>query len=80
MIDVLLFGSLQDLAGTDRLQSHFQSTPQELITLLGADKPALAEALRQPQVMIAINQTIAALDTSLVDGCEVAFMPPVTGG
>lgn len=80
MIDVLLFGSLQDLAGTDRLQMHFQATPAELINLLDADQPVLAEALRQPQIMVAINQTIAELDTPLLPGCEVAFMPPVTGG
>lgn len=80
MINVLLFGQLQDLAETDRLQHDFQPTPNHLIDALGRTRPALAEALRQPQVMIAIDQVIAALDTPLTDGCEVAFMPPVTGG
>lgn len=80
VIDVLFFGSLQDLAGTGRLQSEFRPTPADLITLLGAGHPALAEALRQPQVMVAIDQIMAGLDSPLTDGCEVAFMPPVTGG
>lgn len=80
MIDVLFFGSLQDVAGTDRLQSEFQPTPAALVTLLTADNPKLAGALLQPQVMVAVNQTMAALDTPLTDGCEVAFLPPVTGG
>lgn len=80
MINVLFFGCLQDAAGADRIQSDFQPTPADLIASLATEKPALAEALRQPQVMVAIDQTMAGLDSPLTDGCEVAFLPPVTGG
>lgn len=80
MISVLFFGPLQDLAETARLQHDFQRTPAHLIDALARTRPALAEALRQPQVMIAIDQVIADPDTPLTEGCEVAFMPPVTGG
>ena len=31
-------------------------------------------------VKIAINKEIAVNDELLSDGCEVAFLPPVTGG
>ncbi|MBY4898046.1 molybdopterin converting factor subunit 1 [Cupriavidus sp. AU9028] len=43
----------------------------------GAWEQALAQgrALR-----MAVDHAVAAEDTALRDGCEVAFFPPVTGG
>ncbi len=41
----------------------------------GRDKLATAKNLR-----CAVNQDMAKLDTTIKDGDEVAFFPPVTGG
>ena len=38
------------------------------------------EVLAGESVKIAINKEIAVNDELLSDGCEVAFLPPVTGG
>ena len=43
----------------------------------GAWAEALAESRR---VRAAVNQDMAAGDTPVADGDEVAFFPPVTGG
>jgi molybdopterin synthase sulfur carrier subunit len=33
-----------------------------------------------PHVLVAVNQAYAGQDVEVVDGDEVAFFPPVTGG
>ena len=38
------------------------------------------KVLARESVKIAINQEIVINDELLSDGCEVAFLPPVTGG
>jgi molybdopterin synthase sulfur carrier subunit len=43
--------------------------------------PQHAEALAPARaVRAALNQVMCDSDAALVDGCEVAFFPPVTGG
>tara|TARA_R110002124_G_scaffold109486_2_gene262278 strand:- start:6099 stop:6347 length:249 start_codon:yes stop_codon:yes gene_type:complete len=38
------------------------------------------QVLSEPRIMCARNQELCALDTAIVDGDELAFFPPVTGG
>ena len=38
------------------------------------------QALGENDLLVAVNQTICALDAELNDGDEFAFYPPVTGG
>ena len=38
------------------------------------------EIFRERNVKIAVNKQIVVNDELLSDGCEVAFLPPVTGG
>ena len=47
---------------------------------LKEDFPVLVAELDQPQVLIAVNQTIVNWNHLLQDGVELAFLPPVTGG
>ena len=70
------------------------STSEETLTLpagiatVGAVRLLLAgrgsvweDALGQGRVLrTACNQVMCSPDTPLLDGCEVAFFPPVTGG
>ena len=44
------------------------------------DFPVLAKALSEPQILVSVNKMIVGWDQGLVDGSEVAFLPPVTGG
>ena len=49
----------------------------ELIALGGVHDQVLA---RGKAVRMALDQVMSEETTSLHDGCEVAFFPPVTGG
>ena len=79
MIRLLFFGRLGDFSkGVPEAISA--ATPREILELLQQDFPILAAELRDPHVLIAVNKTIGDWDSELTNGCEVAFLPPVTGG
>lgn len=82
MIKLLFFGRLGELAKTAPNDIQFKSglTPRSVRELLAADFPELVAELDQPQVLIAVNQTIVDWNHFLEDGVELAFLPPVTGG
>jgi molybdopterin synthase sulfur carrier subunit len=43
--------------------------------------PVWAEVLAEGRALrMAVDHQIVPADTSIHDGCEVAFFPPVTGG
>jgi molybdopterin synthase sulfur carrier subunit len=49
--------------------------------LLEARGGVWAEALSEERLLrTAFNHVMCSADTSIDDGCEVAFFPPVTGG
>jgi molybdopterin synthase sulfur carrier subunit len=49
----------------------------ELVARGGAYAHSLA---RGKAVRVALNQVMSDESAALIDGCEVAFFPPVTGG
>jgi sulfur-carrier protein len=79
MARVLLFGPLRDLAGW-RERELSAASLVELRRLLGADDPALGEALAAPGVQVALDQAIVRGDAALFAATEVAFLPPMSGG
>ena len=79
MVKLLFFGRLSDYC-KNVPETIDASTPREILELLQQDFPILAAELRDPHVLIAVNKSIADWDTKLTDSCEVAFLPPVTGG
>ena len=77
---VLFFGSLQEIVGRPAEDAEFPE---------GADLRAVfdAYAARYPRfkelsksIVIARNQEFASLSSKLVEGDELAFLPPVSGG
>jgi molybdopterin synthase catalytic subunit len=79
-IEVLLFASMRDLAGTDRLQLELPE---------GATVAAAAAALaeRRPQlraglgaVRFAVDEEFAPGERVLRPGQTLALIPPVSGG
>lgn len=54
------------------------STVADLMRRLAAEGPRLAAAL--PRVAVAVNGALARPETALTPGCEVALLPPVSGG
>ena len=83
-VTVLFFARLREALGSEREQL---ALPEGV-----ADVAALREHLRQrggpwsvelasgKPIRVAVNQDMAAPDTPLRHGDEIAFFPPVTGG
>lgn len=82
MITVRFFAVLKKLL--DRETMHVTvDGPMTLKTLLDrleADLPSIRSTLREGRTLIAVNQEIAQDETPIVDGDEVAFLPPFAGG
>lgn len=81
-VTVKYFASIRETIGHGAEQHTTQATSlAELRTELIALGGAYAETLsRNRAVRIALNQVMSDEAAMLVDGAEVAFFPPVTGG
>ncbi len=84
MITVLYFARLREALGTGQEQLVLPagvSTLRGLRAHLAQRGEAWAREMAEGRnLRAAVNQTVAAADTPLADGDEVAFFPPVTGG
>ncbi len=82
MITIRYFASLREKLGeADTLTLPAGSTVGDARDALMARGGAHAEALaRSRAVRAAVNQKMAAETAVLVEGDELAFFPPVTGG
>jgi molybdopterin converting factor subunit 1 len=79
-VTVKLFARLRDLAGASELTRDV-SAPATVHTVwraLVAEMPSLLEYERT--MSVAVNAEYARMGTSVNDGDEVAFLPPVSGG
>jgi sulfur-carrier protein len=81
-VNLRFFASIREAIGTGSEVLETSATTlavlrDELIGRGGAHAEALA---RGRAVRVSINQTMADESAALVDGAEVAFFPPVTGG
>ena len=82
MIKLLFFGRLGELAETAPKDIEFRTamTPLSVRESFTEEFPVLAVELSQPQVLVAVDQTIVNWEHPLQDEVELAFLPPVTGG
>jgi molybdopterin synthase sulfur carrier subunit len=76
------FASIREAIGTgsesvDTTATTLAALRDELIARGGAYADALA---RGRAVRVALNQTMSDESAATVDGAEVGFFPPVTGG
>lgn len=83
-LQVLYFAALRERIGhaSEALEVPADvATVGELRTWLAARGEPWGSAFDQTRrLRAAVNQAMAHDDTSLTDGAEVAFFPPVTGG
>jgi sulfur-carrier protein len=83
-ITVLYFASLREAVGINREAIELPSgitTIAELIEFLAQRSDKWRDALQLSKgVKCALNQEVVSADTLVVDGAEIAFFPPVTGG
>lgn len=79
-VRLLFFAVLREIAGTGERELSLQAgtTAREVWDSLRRSYARLADYTEPP--MVAINETYADPDTTLSDGDELAFIPPVAGG
>ena len=81
-VDVKYFASIREAMGTagETLQTSALTLAElrDLLIARGGDGGFALE--RGKAVRLAMNKVMADETTLLLDGCEVAFFPPVTGG
>ncbi|WP_456379716.1 molybdopterin converting factor subunit 1 [Thiolapillus sp.] len=84
MIRVLYFASLRDRLGTSEEELALSESIiniTELKALLAQRSGKWAETFAEDElVLAAVNQEMAQADTTISDGDEIGFFPPVTGG
>jgi len=83
MITVLYFATLREALGTGAEQMALPTDVRSIDALrahLIARGGVWADELEKKAIRAAINQTMASGDSSIADGDEIAFFPPVTGG
>ena len=83
-LELRFFASLREALGISQEAievSEEVKTVSQLRTHLIARGGVWAEALAEGKSLrCALNQTMVDANTTLSDGAEVAFFPPVTGG
>ena len=82
-VKIVFFASLREKLGVNSvdLQISDSSSVSSLISQLADQHSAEWLAiLTAVNIRIAVNQNIISEDIGVMDGDEVAFFPPVTGG
>ena len=79
-VTIRLFARLRDLVGQGELVRDMpaQSTVATVWDRLAAEFPAIAPYAAS--MSCAVNADYARLTTTVRDGDEIAFLPPVSGG
>jgi molybdopterin converting factor small subunit len=79
-VRLLAYATAADALGAAAAERELAegSTVADLTRRLAAESPRLAAAL--PRFAIAVDGALARPETALADGCEVALLPPVSGG
>lgn len=80
IVRALFFASYRDIAGTDEVQVELTGGARvvDLVARLRGSGGSWSSL--PPAPAVAVNLDYAPLDTTLADGDEVAFIPPVAGG
>src|SRR5688500_12800093 len=79
-VRVLFFGRLKEIVGQPQEDVEIDDGArlEDLFTVCRAHYPKLGEF--RSSVVAAVNQGLAAWESPLAAGDEVAFLPPVSGG
>lgn len=76
MVNVLIFGPLKDVTGTDRCQVTDVHDTDEMIRRINEKYPGMSEKV----YLVAVENDIIQGNTELFDNLTVALLPPYSGG
>ena len=77
-VTVRLFARLREIAGAEQVQRATAPTVADVWQALVVDWPELAPYAGS--LSCAVNAEYARMETTVRDGDEIAFLPPVSGG
>ena len=83
MINVLFFARVRDQLGVSEAQLELPEGEVNvglIRSLLQQKGEPFESVLSDSDILVAINQEMATNETTVEDGDELAFFPPVTGG
>ena len=76
-IKVLYFASFQEAAGVD---SEMIEKPLSLMALFESLKQKYQFKFQPANIRVAVDGVFVGWQHEISDGCEIAFIPPVSGG
>ncbi len=79
-IKVLFFASLREQIGTGELTLKAGNLAELFAQIEIQLGTQALQTLKADNIRIAVNQDLIDSETTLSEGDEVAFLPPVTGG
>ena len=79
-IKIKFFGQLRDIVKLTETEIGVreETTVGDLVRIIGERFPNIREHVQT--VSMAVDSEYANKDTALSDGCEVALIPPISGG
>lgn len=79
-VQVLLFASLRDLAGTDRITVELaeNATVRDLLISISSQHPILED--RVSHTRVAVDDRFSVPEDRITPESELALIPPVSGG
>lgn len=79
-VRVVAFATAAQALGSSTIELELpeSATAADLLARLESDHPALRE--RRKALAVAIDSELASPEAALTPGCEVALLPPVSGG
>lgn len=83
VVTLLLFAAAKEAAGTGQLtvpiSAGSPATVSDVLAAAAAGNPGLTAFLETPH-LLALDQEFVEADATIPGPCEVALMPPVSGG
>jgi len=79
-VNVLAFAQAREALGSGRIELELPEGSLVSDALAAIERRAGAIAPLRPHLAIALDATLAKTDEPLRDGCELALLPPVSGG
>jgi molybdopterin converting factor small subunit len=75
-VNILFFGQLTDITGTDKLQMNEVMDTFDLVVRLQQQFPALKDS----KYIVAVDKKVISVNIMLSNNCTVALLPPFSGG